>query len=134
VSRKTTAILGIVGLLIFASASVAPHFSPAVQQWQRQEYESGVAFFVLLAAELVGVALMVAAYTGAIVKVSRLQRNRWLWALGIGVGLAITGYGAIVTGLMLLAYSFFGPTSPAIQSAAQSGAQGAGEPPSHPEQ
>lgn len=115
-SRKTTAILAIVGLLIFAGASIAPHI-PAVQHWQRNDYQSGVAFFVSLAGELVGLALMLAAYTGAIVKVSRLEQNRWLWAMGIGVGLAITGYGAIVTLVMLLAYIAFGPTKPAAPSA-----------------
>jgi hypothetical protein len=132
-SRKLTAILAIVGLLLFTASSVAPHI-PAVQHLQRTEYQSGVAFFVLLFGELIGVALMIAAYTGAIVKVSRLEQNRWLWAMGIGTGLAITGYGAIVTLLMLLAYIAFGPTKPAIQSAGQSAGQSAEVSPSDVEE
>lgn len=123
-SRKLTAILAIVGILVFTVASVAPLVSPAVKQWQRSEYQSGVPFFVLLVGELIGIGLFMAAYTGAFITLSRLQQNRWIWALGIGVALAITGYGAIVTALVLLAYCFFGPTTPAVQSAEKPPIQG----------
>ncbi len=123
-SRKLTTILAIAGILVFTVASVAPLVSPAVKQWQRSEYQSGVPFFVLLMGELIGIGLFMAAYTGAFIKLSRLQQNRWVWALGIGVALAITGYGAIITAIVLLAYCFFGPTTAAVQSAEKPPAQG----------
>lgn len=47
-----------------------------------------------------------------------LQQTRWLWAMGIGLSLIITGIGAIATALVLLAYCFFGPTTPAPPGAA----------------
>ena len=117
-SRITTAILAILGILLFGSEMITPSAIPAVKQLSEQMYTNGWVFLLFGVWELSGLALMLAAYIGALVKLARLGQTRWLWVMGIGLGLVITGIGAIATVLVLLAYSFFGPTTPATPGAA----------------
>ena len=117
-SRTMTAILAILGALLFSSELIAPSVIPAVRQRSVQMYSNGWVFLLFGVWELSGLALMLAAYIGALVKLARLSQTRWLWVMGIGLGLVITGIGAIATVLVLLAYSFFGPTTPATPGAA----------------
>jgi hypothetical protein len=116
-SRTVTAILAVLGILLFGSELVAPMVVPEVQRLATQMYANGWIFVLFGIWELSGLALLLAAYVGALVKLSRLHQTRWIWVMGISLGLIITVVGAIVPVLALLAYSFFGPTTAATPSA-----------------
>jgi hypothetical protein len=114
-SRTLTRWLDIVGAIFVASYFILPNVSPAVNQWGDQESQNGAIFLTVHLWAALGFGLLGVALLGALSTLSHLQQWPWFWILlGSGV-LAVLPFGFVVPPVVVLVYSFMGPTTPALK-------------------
>jgi len=112
-SRTATRWLMIpVLLIIVALVGIAVLVPPAAVN-PADPNQNGLLFLAYLLMVLAGLVLVVIALVGALIKLNQLKRYGWFFTLLGSAALVVVTIGLVLTPLMLLIYSFFGPTTPA---------------------
>lgn len=117
-SRNTTRWLTIFGLIlaVLAMPFVIAGLISALAYSPDGSSSGGVLLSVGLVLAVAGVLTLVGAAVGALIKLNQLRQYGWFWAILGSLLLVFVGVGFIATVVVLLVYSFDGPTTPASPS------------------
>jgi uncharacterized membrane protein HdeD (DUF308 family) len=114
-NRTTTRWLIISGILLtvvpLAFSSLLTSLRPAISV---NTFVGDMLAILVILAVLTGIVLIFTAAIGALVKLRQLRQDGWFWAILASLLSIVVGFGALLIPLLVLVYSFAGPTTPAV--------------------